>query len=101
MTQHRLVVLGSMDEFVELVKLARRQGIYTIVCDGYETGPAKAFADKAYTIDVRDIDGVADMCRAEQADGIIASFSDLLAECLVNIAAKAGRKCYCTPEKIR
>ena len=30
MTQHRLVVLGSMDEFVELVKLARRQGIYTI-----------------------------------------------------------------------
>lgn len=101
MTQHRLVVLGSMDEFVELVKLARRQGIYTIVCDGYENGPAKAFADKAYTIDVRDIDGVADMCRAEQADGIIASFSDLLAECLVNIAAKAGLKCYCTPEKIR
>ena len=40
MTQHRLVVLGSMDEFVELVKLARRQGIYTIVCDGYENGPA-------------------------------------------------------------
>lgn len=63
--------------------------------------PCKAFADKAYTIDVRDIDGVADMCRAEQADGIIASFSDLLAECLVNIAAKAGLMCYCTPEKIR
>lgn len=101
MTQHRLVVLGSMDEFVELVKLARSQGIYTIVCDGYENGPAKAFADKAYNIDVRDIDGVAAMCREEQADGIIASFSDLLAECLVKIAAKAGLKCYCTPEKIR
>ena len=41
------------------------------------------------------------MCREEQADGIIASFSDLLAECLVKIAAKAGLKCYCTPEKIR
>ena len=43
---HRLVILGSMDEFVNLVELAKKRGIYTIVCDGYEDGPAKAHADK-------------------------------------------------------
>lgn len=101
MEQHRLVVLGSMDEFIELVKLARSQGIYTIVCDGYADGPAKQYADKAYDIDVRNIDAVAQMCKQEQADGIIASFSDLLGECLVKIADKAGLKCYCKPEKMR
>ena len=31
---HRLVILGSMDEFVNLVELAKKRGIYTIVCDG-------------------------------------------------------------------
>ena len=37
---HRLVVLGSMDEFVQLVRMAQDRGIYVIVCDGYEEGPA-------------------------------------------------------------
>ena len=35
---HRLVILGSMDEFVDLVECAKKRGIYTIVCDGYEDG---------------------------------------------------------------
>lgn len=96
---HKLVVLGSMDEFVELVKAAQRRGIYVIVCDGYENGPAKKVADKSYTIDVRNTDSIAQMCKDEQVDGIIASFSDLLAECLVNIADKAGLPCYSTPDK--
>lgn len=96
---HRLVILGSMDEFVELVKVAQRRGIFVIVCDGYENGPAKKVANKSYTIDVRDTDSIAQMCKDEEVDGIIASFSDLLAECLVNIADRAGLPCYSTPEK--
>ena len=59
---HRLVILGSMDEFIELVKVAQRRGIYVIVCDGYENGPAKKVADKSYTIDVRNTDAIAQMC---------------------------------------
>ncbi|MFR7746467.1 MAG: ATP-grasp domain-containing protein [Eggerthellaceae bacterium] len=96
---HRLVILGSMHEFVELVRVAQARGIYVIVCDGYDDGPAKLVADKSYTINVRDTDAIAQMCKDEQVDGIVASFSDLLAECLVNIADKAGLPCYCTPEK--
>ena len=96
--QHRLVILGSMDEFVDLVKRARARGIYTIVCDGYENGPAKAHADKAYLEDVRHTDAIADICRDERADGIIASFSDLLAECMIDIADAAGLPAYLKPE---
>ena len=95
---HRLVILGSMDEFVDLVECAKKRGIYTIVCDGYEDGPAKAHADKAYLEDVRHTDAIAEICRKEQADGIIASFSDLLAECMIDIADAAGLPSYLKPK---
>ena len=74
------MILGSLGEFVELVKLSKKRGYYTVVCDGYKDGPAKAFADKSYCIDVRKTDEVAAVCKEEKIDGIIASFSDLLFE---------------------
>lgn len=98
---HKLMVLGSMDEFVDLVKMAKNRGITTLVCDGYADGPAKAIADQSYTIDVRDYDAIAEVCKREHVDGIISSFSDLLAECLMNIASRAGLPSYCTPDRIR
>ena len=98
---HKLMILGSMDEFVELVKMAKNRGITTLVCDGYDDGPAKAIADHSYTIDVRDYDAIAEVCKREHVDGIISSFSDLLAECLMNIASQADLSSYCTPDKIR
>lgn len=100
-TSHRLVVLGSMDEFVQLVRMAQGRGIYVIVCDGYEDGPAKRIADRAYTIDVRDTDAIARMCREEGADAIVSSFSDVLAENLVAIAEKAGLPAYLDSEHLR
>lgn len=101
MSQHRLMILGGMDEFVDLVERSKARGIYTIVCDGYEDSPAKAHADASYTINVRDTDAIAKVCQEEQVDGIIASFSDLLAECMVDIAAKAGLPCYAVPERFK
>lgn len=99
--QHRLVILGSMDEFVSLVCRAQARGIYVIVCDGYADGSAKKIADKSFTIDVRDTEAIVRMCKEERADGIISSFSDLLAECLILIADKAGLKCYLRPQQIK
>ena len=98
--QHRLVIAGSLGEFVLLAKMAKERGYYTIVCDGYPDGPAKAVADKAYTIDVRNVDAFAQMCVEEKADGIIGSFSDLLFEQITKIADKAGLRWYATPDKL-
>ena len=96
---HRLMILGSMDEFIPLVQRARERGYYTIVCDGYEDGPAKEYADISYNLDIHQVDKIAELCKRENADGIIASFSDLLFEYLVKIADKAQLKTYCTPEQ--
>lgn len=98
--QHRLVILGSLTEFVELVRESKRRGYYTIVCDGYPDGPAKAYADKAYTIHVRNVEEIAQMCIAEKADGIIGSFSDLLFEQITRIAELANLRWYATSDKL-
>lgn len=97
---NKLMILGSLEEFVGLVKMAKERGIYTIVCDGYKGSPAKKIADKSYDIMVTRIDEIANICKQEGVNGIITSFSDLLFECMVKIADKAGIKCYFTPEKL-
>ena len=39
--KHRLLILGTLGEFVQLVKKSKERGHYTIVCDGYPDGPAR------------------------------------------------------------
>ena len=98
--KHRLLILGTLGEFVQLVKKSKERGYYTIVCDGYPDGPARQYADVSYVIPVTDIDAVAELCQKEKVDGIITSFSDLLMECMVKIAEKAGLPCYLKPEQL-
>ena len=52
---HRLLILGTLGEFVQLVKKSKERGYYTIVCDGYPDGPARQFADASYVIPVTDV----------------------------------------------
>ena len=72
--KHRLLILGTLGEFVQLVKKSKERGHYTIVCDGYPDGPARQYADASYVIPVTDIDAVAELCQKEKVDGIITSF---------------------------
>ena len=97
---HRLLVLGTLGEFVQLIQKAKARGIYTIVCDGYPDGPARQYADEDYVIPVTDIDKVASLCKEKKVDGIITSFSDLLLECMVKIADKANLPCYLKPKQL-
>lgn len=96
----KLMVLGSMDEFIELVDKAHDRGISVVVCDGYADGPAKARADVCYTVDIHDTEAIAAICRAEGVDGIITAYSDVLAECAAQIAHAAGLEFYLKPESL-
>lgn len=98
--RHKVLILGSLGEFTELVQMAGKKGYETVVCDGYPDGPARKYADRSYVIPVTEIDRIATLCREEQVDGIITSFSDLLLECMVKIADKAGLPCYLKPEQL-
>lgn len=98
---HKLVVVGSLHENVELVIKAKKRGYYVIVCDGYKNGPAKQIADMSYDIDVKDTNAISKMCIDENADGIIGSFSDLVFEQITKIADNTGIKWYATPNMLK
>ena len=89
--KHRLLILGTLGEFVQLVKKSKERGHYTIVCDGYPDGPARQYADASYVIPVTDIDAVAELCQKEKVDGIITSFRI----CSWNAWSKLQRKRDC------
>ncbi len=92
---HRLLVLGSMDEFVELVDRARLRGHVVFVADGYSDGPAKSHADGAYDVDVRNTEAVSALIKELNVDGIVTSFSDVLFESACKAAHAAGLYAYC------
>ena len=98
---HRLLIIGSLDENVELVKESKRRGYYTIVCDGYKDGIAKQYADKSYTINVRDTESIVQLCLEERIDGIVGSFSDLVFEKITEIASAANLKWYASPDMLK
>lgn len=98
--KHRIMILGTQGEFVQLVKKAKERGYVTIVCDGYPEGPARKYADEAYVIPVTETDRIAELCRNKKVDGIMTSFSDLLLECMVKIASQAGLPCYLKPKQL-
>ena len=69
-----------MDEFVELVRHARRRGCYVIVADGYVDGPARAYADEDHIVGVRDPRKLAELYKSCRADAVVTSYSDVLFE---------------------
>ena len=98
--ERRLMILGTRDELVTLAKRAKERGYYTVVCDNSPDGEGRKYADKGYLADVREIDRIASICVQEKIDHIVTSFSDLMFECMVEIAAKAGIPCYVTPDQL-
>ncbi len=104
MTSHNLVILGGLEEFAPLVRLACDRGIRTIVIDGYSKGPAKRLSVErggaAYDIDIRDVDAIAEVVRLERADAITTAYSDVLLECAVLVADRTGLPCHLTPAQL-
>jgi len=100
MTEKRLLILGSSEDFVGLTKNAVKKGIYTVVVDG-QPGPAKLFASKAYTVDLNDGDAIDQICRVEKIDHVLSSFSDNLFEIMVKVSARNNLPCFCPIDKVR
>lgn len=61
--KHRLLILGTLGEFEQLVQKAREKGYYTIVCDGYRMVRQENLQMRAFQIPVTDTERIACLCR--------------------------------------
>ena len=55
---YRCTIFSDIFKRLRTINVDILTNYYTIVCDGFEDGPAKEYADKSYTIDVRDTDAL-------------------------------------------
>lgn len=95
----KILILGGTPQQIKLVNAAKKMGIYTIVTDYLESSAAKELADKAYMYDIKDIDGIVEMCRKEKVDGVICGYIDPCQRPYQEICERLNLPCYGTREQ--
>ena len=66
----KILILGGTAQQIKLIEAAKRKGYYTIVTDYLSDSLAKRMADKSYMYDINDIDGIVNMCKDENVQGV-------------------------------
>ena len=97
----RLLVLGGTGQQLKLVEAARELGVYVIVADWLETSVAKQAADAAYVLDIKDVDGICELCREQGVDGVVCGWIDPAQRPYQQVCERLGLPCYGTAEQFR
>lgn len=97
----KLLILGGIDLSCEIIKEAKKHGIYTVVTDYLEDSPGKKIADQSFMISTTDVDEVVELIKREHIDGILTGFVDMLLPSYQEICEKSGLHCYATKEQIK
>ncbi len=95
----RLLILGGAHMHVKLIKAAHDLGAYVIVTDYLKDSPAKRIADKAYQINITDIDAIVEMCKKEHIDGVLSAYIDPCQRPYFKVCEALGLPCFGTWEQ--
>lgn len=72
----RLLVLGGTSASLDVVKVAKKMGIYVIVVDDQETGVSKKIADESYVISTTDMNELKNLVKKLKIDGVFCGPSE-------------------------
>lgn len=92
----KLLILGGNPETIPLVQIANEMGVKTIVSSGRSTDAAKKVAWKAYDVDGMDVEGLVDLARKENVDGVLVGVADILVPSYCKVCDILGLPCYAT-----
>lgn len=97
----KLLVLGGTSASLDLVRLAKSMGVYTIVTDerSKEERVAKQIADECAMVSTTDIDGLTELVREKKIDGAFCGPSEFNIRNLIRLCEHAGLPCYTTMEQ--
>lgn len=97
----KVLVLGAIEPFCDLVRDIEEKGFAPVVCDYYENAPAKAMAKYSYDISTMDIPALERIAREHQVCGIITAFSDRNLQPGYEVAESLKLPTFYTPEIMR
>ena len=93
-------MLGTSYGTLDMLRHARERGVYTIVTDYQppEVSVGKLVSDEYWMINTGDMDALEAKCRAEGVTGVVCGISEFNLERCMELSARLGTQCYCTPE---
>lgn len=91
----KIIVLGSDLGTIDIVKEAKKIGLYVIVTDLMKTSPTKEAADEAWMISTTDIDLLEKKCREEKIIAAMAGASDFNNNCVRELCKRLSLPMYC------
>lgn len=69
----KILILGGAKAQVPLIKAAKQEGYYVVLCDWTTTNPGIPLADKHYQVSTLDLQAVMEVAKHENIDGVISN----------------------------
>ncbi len=94
----KLLILGGTYASLNLVRLAKSMGVYTVVVDDADVSvrAAKQEADAHFKISTTDIDGLMKLVMDEHIDGVFCGPSEFNIRNMIRLCEASGLPCYTT-----
>lgn len=86
----RLLILNGNYTQIPAIKKAKKMGHYLITCDYLEDNPGHQYADEYYNISYADKEGVLELAKSLNIDGIVCFGTDAAATTVAYVAEKLG-----------
>lgn len=97
----KLLLVGGLNNTVDLFDLAHRNGVTVGVADYNHGTLAKSLADYAYDINAYDEDAMAELIKEEHFDGVITAFNERLGPVVRRLADRMGMTAPFTVEQLQ
>lgn len=94
MKQKKIIVLGGTSASLDVVKNAKKMGIYTIVTDDNPNRVSKEISDDNAMISTTDMDGLKQLIEDKAADGVFCGPSEFNIRNMIKICTGVGLPCY-------
>lgn len=72
----KVLVLGAISPFCDLVYELQNLNFTPILCDYYEDAPAKKMGYPYFDVSTTDVDSLYKICEEQEVDGVLSAFSD-------------------------
>lgn len=96
----KLLILAGVPVHCKVVEAAKAMGVTTIVTDFLKNSPAKQIADESWMLNITDVEGIVEKCKAEKVDGILNFCIDPAQRPYVEICERLGLPCYGNAEQV-
>lgn len=97
----KLLLVGGLNNTVDLIDLAHRNGVTVGIADYNKNTFAKSLADYKYDVDAYDEDAMVALCEREHIDGLITAFNERLGPIVRKLADRMGMSAPFTVEQLQ